>query len=485
MVSLWLYRLKKIQGHVRNPFLYIQLGLILIACFFSQGHFHFDEHFQILEFLNFKLGNVESTQLPWEFAAQIRPWGQVFIYFIITKFLAFLNVTDPFTLPIFFRFATAGLAITALLLTIKFIQRKSPHQLFFPIILTLWFWPFLAARISSECFNGLLFYNCILFYLLQVSSLRSAKFVIFFVMLAAVWGRVQLAPSLLGFCLWAYFIERSLRGHLLLMLCAFMAATMLNLTIDFWGYNSWTLTPWNYFYQNLLAHRASNFGVSAWYSYFPWLITKSGNPIAGLAVLSALFFLWLRRPTSLVTWITLPFILLHMLFGHKELRFLFPMAFFIPIILLEVCGPLLKLKYAAGIASIFIALNLFTGLILALRPATPLIAIYKSMATRPTPAAKLYYFGGENPLRPGDLPISWYRTPNIQTINIKSIDEIPAPELSWVFTDRFLRGQELAQKHTCTKLSKSNFEFFYDLVPAKIMTKTRIFNLWECQVIGT
>ncbi len=475
-----------------NPFLFIQVLFIVLACFFSQGHFHFDEHFQILEFLNFKLGNIKSHELPWEFAAQIRPWSQVFVYFITTKFLYFFNLIDPFILPIFFRFMTAVLSIISLFLTTKVVQKKyslpGSYNLLFASAFTLWFWPFLSARISAECFNGLIFYNCVLIYLLQTNVHRAVKFSIFFVMLFAIWGRIQIAPALLGFCFWAYFVDKSLKGNLAVMFIAFASSILVNLAIDFWGYNVWTLTPWNYFYHNLFNDRASSFGVSPWYSYFPWIITKSGNPIGGLLIVLSLFFLWVQRPKSMITWITLPFIMLHLLIGHKELRFLFPVAFFVPLILVEIFGPLMQQKHTKVFVYTFAVLNLAIGLVMSLRPASALIPIYKVMMAQKLPVSKLYYFGGENPLRPGDLPMNWYFSNDFQTINIESAKEITENDRTWVFTDRHFRWKELQRledKHTCVRLSKSPFEFLYDFVPEKIMSKTRIFVLWECQVIRT
>lgn len=468
----------------------IQILLILLACLFSQGHFHFDEHFQILEFLNFKLGKINPEQLPWEFTSQMRPWGQVFIYFILTKFFSFFYISDPFILPVIFRLITAFLAIASLFLTMKFLQMKWPYHntqnWLFATVFTLWFWPFLSARISSECFNGLLFYNCTLIYLLYFSRHFIIKFAIFFIMFTAVWGRLQLAPALLGFCFWTYVVDKSLQGNLVIMFASFAAAILTNLIIDFWGYNTWAITPWNYFYHNLINSRASSFGESPWYSYFAWIISKSGNPIGGLVILAALIFQWIRQPKSLITLITLPFILFHILIGHKELRFLFPIAFFVPLLLAEVLGPLLNRKYAKACVYFFVFINLTIGLALSLRPASSLISIYSVISEQKTPMNKLYYFGGENPLRPGDLPMSWYiASSNFETVNINNAHEIPFHESSLVFTDRYFRWQELIEKHHCNKISKSYFEFLYHMIPDKIMSKTRMFDLWKCQAIGT
>jgi hypothetical protein len=58
----------------------VVVALYSVAAWRSKGIWHFDEFFQILEPLNFKLGRVGESSLPWEFRAHIRPWLQPLIY---------------------------------------------------------------------------------------------------------------------------------------------------------------------------------------------------------------------------------------------------------------------------------------------------------------------------------------------------------------------------------------------------------------------
>ncbi|MBK5097796.1 MAG: hypothetical protein JJE01_08435 [Gemmatimonadetes bacterium] len=57
---------------LRDPWarnwLLVALVLNLAAAYFSWGFHQFDEHFQILEFANYKLGNSPASDLPWEFS---------------------------------------------------------------------------------------------------------------------------------------------------------------------------------------------------------------------------------------------------------------------------------------------------------------------------------------------------------------------------------------------------------------------------------
>ena len=67
-------------------YLFSYLFLIL-SSIFSVGFYHPDEHYQILEFANYKLGNINSSQLPWEFHEKIRPTLQPLLALITIKIL--------------------------------------------------------------------------------------------------------------------------------------------------------------------------------------------------------------------------------------------------------------------------------------------------------------------------------------------------------------------------------------------------------------
>ncbi len=60
----------------------MSLILHLICTYFSVGYHSIDEYFQILEFLNFKLGQSPESALPVEFAERMRPWLQPAFYYL-------------------------------------------------------------------------------------------------------------------------------------------------------------------------------------------------------------------------------------------------------------------------------------------------------------------------------------------------------------------------------------------------------------------
>src|SRR5665213_2448133 len=75
-----------------------------------------DEHYQVLEFMSYKLGITQASDLPWEFSPRIRPWFQPLLYFLIAKPLILLGLTDMFTITFVLRLATGLFSLTALAL---------------------------------------------------------------------------------------------------------------------------------------------------------------------------------------------------------------------------------------------------------------------------------------------------------------------------------------------------------------------------------
>ena len=57
----------------------VAVSMHLVIAWFSEGYYHFDEHFQIIEFANYKLQNIEAKDLPWEFTYQMRSGFHPFI----------------------------------------------------------------------------------------------------------------------------------------------------------------------------------------------------------------------------------------------------------------------------------------------------------------------------------------------------------------------------------------------------------------------
>jgi len=80
------YILEACNYIVNKKLIYFILFITIIYCFtaYNSSGFHQpDEHFQIIEFANYKLGNTKPQDLSWEFKAEIRPTIQPALTYLI------------------------------------------------------------------------------------------------------------------------------------------------------------------------------------------------------------------------------------------------------------------------------------------------------------------------------------------------------------------------------------------------------------------
>src|SRR4051812_45760438 len=91
----------------RNRWLGISLIFHVLAAIFSVGYYDADEQFQILEFLNARLGRSSFADLAWEYERQMRSWTQPLLHEIPTRLLMALGIHDPFCWAMAARFLAA------------------------------------------------------------------------------------------------------------------------------------------------------------------------------------------------------------------------------------------------------------------------------------------------------------------------------------------------------------------------------------------
>lgn len=115
------------------------------------------------------------------------------------------------------------------------------------------------------------------------------------------------------------------------MMFGILLMVLIGVLVDRWFYGEWTLSAWNYFDQNILLDKVSTFGVKPWWWYITEILEK-GIPPFSLLYVGSFFLLIFYKPKSPLTWSILPFIIVHSLIGHKEIRFVFPIIGFVSII---------------------------------------------------------------------------------------------------------------------------------------------------------
>ncbi len=317
----------------KNIFI-LSLLIYLVTAYFSEGFHHPDEHFQILEMCNYKLGNTGASTLPWEFAAQSRQALPVFIAYAIAKIWSVFHLTNPFLIAFVLRFLTAFLAwyvLARLCLTlVHHFNTKAGKKIFVALNMLLWFIPYLSVRFSSENLASITFLFAI-YYLIKPTESTWWKRASALLYAGGLLGfcfffRFQMGFAILGFVLWLLLIQKRNWKSLTTLLFSSSIAMLLCIVIDYWFYGNWVLTPVNYFVTQIIHNVVSNWGVEPWWYYFYLYSIQVVPPISILLFVFFIVGLY-QKPKSLFVWILIPFIIAHMAIGHKEMRFMFPMLF--------------------------------------------------------------------------------------------------------------------------------------------------------------
>jgi len=322
--------LKNIKIQLINPKIYLPLALLfyLFVAYKNSGYHHEDEHYQLIEFANYKLGLLSSDKLAWEFKEEIRPGAQPFICYQIIKAARFFGINDVYNLAFLLRAISAVFAIYVIS---KFVSaykssiRESLFPSFIYLSFFLWFVPYVNVRFSSESWSGLTFILILAIFQKTRHQHTFQKHAILGILMGiAILFRYQSALLIIGMMLNLIFIEKIKTWHLMIILMSSLSILLLGVAIDIWLYSKITVSLYNYFDTNLLQGVASQFGVSPFYQYFLDIITSPGLPI-GIALTVSLIVLITKKNNSMILWALLPFLVVHSLIPHKELRFLFPL----------------------------------------------------------------------------------------------------------------------------------------------------------------
>lgn len=378
----------------------ISAGLFfLLASIFTDGFYHEDEHFQLLEYANFKLGNVPENDLPWEYDEKMRPAFQVFIAYKFIKTLFSLGIHDPFIIVSLLRFFTAIFSLIVLLQFFTLFKnelKEKFHPWLLGLLLLTWYVPFLSVRFSSETYSMLFFILGLNQYKKNKESTLRLFFVGIFLGLSFI-TRYQIGFMISGFGLWLLFIDKINIKKIILTIAGFTIIFCVGTTIDYWFYGKLVIAPYYYFYQNLVENKAANFGTSPIWDYaikLPLFVF----PFFGAIILPAMIYFFYKKRENSFTWILIPFIFIHHMIGHKEMRFLFPVFPFLPFLILYLIQ---EVKWFAKIKFLkypFIGLNFLFLLIMTLKPAYDNIGVFRYIY-RHVPSDKVYFFKEEHPFR--------------------------------------------------------------------------------------
>ncbi len=326
--------MKHLVGSSYRYLLFLGFVVHVIAAFYSEGFHHPDEHFQILEFSNYKLGNSPVSDLAWEFNAQERAALQPFLAFLVIKLINLIGIYNPFWYALVLRLL-AGLFAWYLtcqisLLLLHHFKTELGKKIFILLGQTLWFVPYINVRYSSENLAGitLLFAVYLILASLEKKQTDNPVFLAWAGLLLgfSFFFRFQIALAILGLGAWLLIVYRISLSNLLTVILTGIFAIIVCVLIDSWFYGDAVLTPMVYFDIQILQDRIANAGVSPWWNYLTDFIILAMPPISIPFILCLAFGIY-KKPNSVFVFILIPFLVVHMAISHKEMRFMFPMMF--------------------------------------------------------------------------------------------------------------------------------------------------------------
>lgn len=408
---------------IKTKYLIYAVIVYTITAYFSLGHLHPDEYYQILEFAAYKLNLSSTPNLTWEFYQQIRPTIQSWIVIYLYKIFTFIHYDNPFILTFITRLASGILSIYAVYLFINTFkpQLKTTNKQLWFILLSLFSWlaVFNSIRFSSENISGKIF--LIAFCLMLNPEYRKTVFmnlIIGLLLGISFITRFQVGFMIFGFIAWLFFIQKTSFKQLAIIITGIIISVIFGLYIDYLFYGNFVITPWNYFFANLIQGKAAEFSRDPWFFY---LTIAAFIPYGPLFIIASLYFI-INRTKSPITWVMVPFILVHIIISHKEPRFLTPLISFMPFVILDSLQ-ILNEKYNftlnkrwIKINSIAWRVNLFAVVIVMFFPSAMQIRINKLMYDYKQPTTFYHITGNGNML-------TFYTRANLQTKQITSPQE--------------------------------------------------------------
>lgn len=372
---------------------YVLIVLIthVLAAFFSVGFFNLDEQTQVLQLVGYKIGNYGVNYLSDQYFLAIRSWFHPAIYLLCSKILLLFFSFNPFVHAFFYRLLSTAVGMLSLGVLYKTfedeIQAYKAEELFWFFAAFLWFFPFLHARPANENL-------CASFFIFGLYYLRLHKNRTYFFLAGLFFGlsfitRFQMIVMIASSVLWSLIFTKEYKKTIFLV-SGLLLILVLSTLFDSYMYGHLTFTPYNYFYVNILQKYASSFGVTPFYQYFIYCFRECLPPLAIIVILSYLY-LWLKFPKHILTWITLPFFIVHSLIGHKEFRFLFPMAPFLPMVLIVIFHSL-RWENKKNIRTWFLVFNVPLLIYFSFSPAASTNRYFKFLYDHETVIRKVYVF---------------------------------------------------------------------------------------------
>ena len=411
---------------------YLALSLFVLTALFSVGHHQSDEHYQVLEFAQYKLGHISADELPWEFNEKIRPSLQPWITVMLVKGLNAIGITDPFRLTTFLRLLSGILMWLIIknfnkLLNDTYFPDSRWALIFSGCAFFLWYVPYISVRFSSEN------YSTICFLLGLYFLIKNKHRFWYLVLIGTCFGfsilfRYQLGVAIVGVFAWLLFVEKKRIQEIMAIAGAMVLVLIFGTYLDYLFYGEFVIAPLNYLNVNLIEGKAAEFGVKSFWYYLLVFLLVVAPPLS--LILPLFFFLGIKKlKHNVIIWSIVPFVLIHFLIGHKEFRFLYPMSYLF--IFITVYGSSLFLKgrniknYQRTLIKIAVVLNMIFLVLMIFRPAKGTVLFYKYLYENREAGNNMVLTTKKDFYNlMGDLKTTFYTPKDMRSYTVESSDDL-------------------------------------------------------------
>lgn len=482
----------------------------LLAAIFSEGFLQYDEHFEIIEFLSFKLGITPEADLTMEYGETMRPWVQPFLYYPIIKFFQTIGIENRFFWVFSLRLISALLGFySIILLSIYSLETlKNEWQKKWAVISLnlLWFIPFIHARTSCEAVGGSLFAIAFTVMLLKIvrnnyhtTSFKITQSLMIGLLMGMAFNmRYHIGFMILFVTLWALLFKRVQLKSVFLICVGVVLAILIGTCIDYWGYGKWTLAPYWYFHQNITLNLANKWGTSPWWGYFTYSLKKGVHPITLPLLIGALIF-WAKKWKHELTWLTLPFFFVHSYVAHKEMRFLFPIVIYSPLLLIFLFNGTSRVtqrififfntRLGSALFKVVFVVNFILLIQGSLRPVQSSVQFYKwTYKNLNEPFKKVHVVGDLKPYGIAALNMNFYNFHYPEEVFLKEaqlsseVEKLVSENTSsWVFASRGKNYFKLSEIDKCKLYYLSIPKWMLKVNIGNWISRSELWSLFKCE----
>ena len=455
--------------------LYIFIGFVvhLICPFFSVGFYSDDEHFQIIEPTAYLLGLNEviiddpsGYYWEWESKTRMRPWVQPYIYYYLINLFKLIGISNSFTWILILRILSSilgFLSIVYLFFVCKNDFFKNNNHFNYFIFFGFWFYPFLHSRTSSENISIILFLAafCFLYKKIKYNNFSSSYFLLFTTSILlgmSLVFRFNLIFTIIPFFLWLLLYKFPLKSlydqyKILTIGLGIITALSIGIIIDSFSWGVFTNTYLLFFKHNLGSTGAFNtFGIEPWWYYIVFTIINLA-PILSLFFVFSIILFWIKKPKNVFTWMTFFTFVTISLFGHKEIRYVFPIYIFAPLFIIYLFETYANFKFINLCKFLVIISNLVFLIIVIFVPANTKVGVYEFLNKNYTNGETVYYIDN-NPYLINDMEPLFYTKflPKIIELKEESFNQKNILKNSWIVTNVYEKNINLIKRNSqCEK----------------------------------